>query len=856
MKRLTLLILTLILFPVIKNFSQSNLRLDDFEAFRTSVANLSPSGLQHMYPRPSEAYYKGFSIPLNSNEALYLDSAIIKLGLTEGELNLLKQNRFFVSERMSFNSFGDAFYNVYSKDLPVFVTTDAILFALHKSYDEILKTLEREIMGSNLEIFLQSLFDNIQGLFDKYGQNEKLSQPLHDVALYITVANSLIKDKLQLGLPVDEVKLTEIWNDINAKQMNSVSLFANHLRNIDFSQFTVRGHYVFSADDQMRNLKSLEPYFRTMMWLGRIDFFLTPPPKNPSEPDWTEEDIQRMNFGAFLLNELFQSSNKLSLFLQNEQIINYLVGESDNILPSEYQGILDSLGINSAGQLLDETIYTAYKNALTNNPEFEQEILSDFFIMNPDSDKPDELPISFRLSGQRFILDSYILGNMVYDRLIVNGHKIMRMIPHPFDALFALGNNDVLPLLEDELTRYPYSGQLATMRFLVDSKANNFWEGSLYNVWLNSIRCLNPKQNETQPLFMKTAAWHQEKINTQLASWAQLRHDNLLYAKQSYTGGTMCSYPFSYVEPYTEFYKCIKQFAQNAEIFFYQLPQVRYSVVKIVDCFRNFADVSGKLEILANKELENAEFSSDEKRWLKSMLYKEPQECGTPPFSGWYPHLFYEPNRSNESDYTIADIHTQPTDEFGNPIGKVMHVGTGKINLGVFIADCPGSRNPMVFVGPVMSYYQTETESFKRLTDQEWTGFVLNDKLSGCPDWTNIYLADKFGETRTKGAELPSKLYTSIKKEISVFASPVTVSVFPNPFHDQFGVQLLLKNKAQISFSLFNSGGILIQNIPDVEFLGGLNSFNINIKQQSPGIYFLKVDVEGHKSQGLKLFKQ
>ena len=64
---------------------------------------------------------------------------------------------------------------------------------------------------------------------------------------------------------------------------------------------------------------------------------------------------------------------------------------------------------------------------------------------------------------------------------------------------------------------------------------------------------------------MKTAAFWQEKMNTQLASWAELRHDNLLYAKQSYTGGTVCSYPYSYVEPFPEFYQSLKDFANSAK---------------------------------------------------------------------------------------------------------------------------------------------------------------------------------------------------------------------------------------------------------------------------------------------------
>ncbi len=35
----------------------------------------------------------------------------------------------------------------------------------------------------------------------------------------------------------------------------------------------------------------------------------------------------------------------------------------------------------------------------------------------PNTD-PVELPISYRLCGQRFIIDSYIFSNVVYDRIV------------------------------------------------------------------------------------------------------------------------------------------------------------------------------------------------------------------------------------------------------------------------------------------------------------------------------------------------------------------------------------------------------------------------------------------------------
>ena len=38
-----------------------------------------------------------------------------------------------------------------------------------------------------------------------------------------------------------------------------------------------------------------------------------------------------------------------------------------------------------------------------------------------------------------------------------------------------------------------------------------------------------------------------------------------------------------------------------------------------------------------------------------------------------------------ESDHLVADMHTIPTDCAGNIMGWVKHVGTGPINLGVFV---------------------------------------------------------------------------------------------------------------------------------------------------------------------------
>jgi hypothetical protein len=352
---------------------------------------------------------------------------------------------------------------------------------------------------------------------------------------------------------------------------------------------------------------------------------------------------------------------------------------------------------------------------------------------------------------------------------------------------------------------------------------------------------------------MKTAAWQQEKMNTQLASWSQLRHDNLLYAKQSYTGGTGCSFPYSYVEPYPEFYARLKQFAKNAGDFFSQLPAANPELYSIVEFFPHFEEVMEKLEILAEKQLNKIPFSTEENDWLKSMLFVE-GGSGMPPYSGWYTNLFYDKWDAAEGDFTVVDVHTQPTDEAGNVVGYVLHTGIGKVNLGVFVANNPLAHNElMAYVGPVMSYYEKITDNFHRMTDQEWEKLVQDNKLPKRPEWTNIYLAGKKGDAQEKGAELPSKLYTS---SINIGVSKPEIVAYPNPVTNQLTLKISTQENIKGEISIFNSTGILIKQTGAEYFASGINTTQISFDELSEGLYLVKVSLNGTKSSVLKVIKK
>ncbi|MBN1577082.1 MAG: DUF3160 domain-containing protein [Chitinispirillaceae bacterium] len=776
--------------------------------------------------QPASPYYSSIIKATSGVRCDFLDSIGEKYSLTSAELSLLAKNGFMATERVGYTSFGRALHDMYAKDLPVFLTTDAVLYAMHKSYDDILMVVEQNVLLPEIKSILSSLYNGIPALVASYVEGTPLlDSALRDVDLYVTMALSLAENVKKAPHFVSTGLIDTVWNAVAGEQMSFMPLFSKTERKLDFSQFTVRGHYTRTP--------SLRNYFRAMMWLGRIDFLLTV----SSHEMWDPSDPRRMSMGACLLNELIDRVSVRQGIAEIDRMLALFVGESDDLTPAELLDITDRSHVADASALLADTTYALFQKNIAEDPRSEQKILSDFITMNGADSVPDTLPVSFKILGQRFIIDSYVFSNVVYDRIVHNGRKIYRMMPDPLDAMYALGNDDALPLLKNELEIYPYGAQLNNLRYLIDAYKPDFWQQSLYNTWLQAIRLLKPDDDRPGlPLFMKTTAWHQEKLNTQLAAWSELRHDNLLYAKQSYTGGSECSFPHSYIEPYPEFYRQIGVFADNAAACFTDAYQSG-----IRTYFANLKSVMCRLDTLAQKELSGTAFSDSEKVFLQKMLFIE-TGSGAPPFSGWYADMFFNNEVVADSDYIIADVHTQPTDEGGGVVGNVLHVATGKINLGVFIAPSPSNNfAPMAYVGPVFSYYEKITGNFLRLTDENWTASVLKDSLPRRPDWVNSFLADNAG-----AALPPGRTLDGVEYSVGTIAGPKTMNV-AHPFlsinnHSRpMTAVFTIPEVSDVKLSVYNQRGQLVCRRTAEHRNAGAHSMRLNTGAMTPGLYLVEL---------------
>jgi hypothetical protein len=734
---------------------------DAYREYLRTHEGVAASSVLTEFPSPvfDAAMPRGESMPA------YFDSVVAKFGLTADEQDILLTQGVMSTERLSTSDFSWGYYDIWEKDLPVLITTDAILHALHTSFDRILRNVEASMIGK-LTALLDSLhLVGLPRLHARFGADPRMLPMLRDVDLYLTVARNLLSWGVpQSRYPENRGTTAKLLSLIDGAQPASVALFGETPRELDFSQFTPRGHY---ADDP-----TLTRYFKTMIWIGRTEFVLAPP-----EPDaagaFPETDVQRQTIDACLLDEALRSDSSIVALRCIDNLLRSFIGEQDNVTVDRLAEFRAALGIARADMLLDDQTFRRWRDALRGQSWSEQRINAQILATDPMGTSPTRPPSVFLLLGQRFMIDSYLLQNVVYDRILDGGVKVPRMLPSPLDALFALGNNAAGQLMAEDIDRYRYGRNLSGLRYLVDTQPAEFWRSSLYNLWLDGIRALNPPENlDGLPAFMRTAGWWQQKMNTQLASWAQLRHDNLLYGKQSFSGGFFCSYPYGYVEPVPAFFRAMAEYGRQGAAHYSNV-----GLSHVVSYLASFAARMDTLYEIATKELRGAALSSQEEKFIRTFLFA--RESCVPVLDGWFLKLFYPPEQESQRSCVVADVHTAPTDAQGNPVGWVLHAGTVPNTFGFVIAPS-GEGRQSVYIGILLSYVEHVTTNFTRLSDEEWEESMWGGHSWPRPDWTALYLADTLGRKRSPA---PSLRAASSELPSSTAAhTAVTISqVYPNP---------------------------------------------------------------------------
>lgn len=622
-----------------------------------------------------------------------------QFAFTASEANLLRQNHFVVSPRRSQGGTGyREMYDIYNEarelGFPILVTTDAMLHTFHLVFDRVLKTCEEQRFYGWLEALLAALYE------ESRAQQTAATDTLAQWALwrnleYLNVARRLLDSTY---VPAATIGLYQQELDLIRQHLpfTPSPIFEY---DEDYTQYIVRGHYTQSD--------SLRHYFQSMMWLGRMTF---------------DRDSLKFSLSAILLTQALyrtQVNGRPSFAVWDDiyQPTVFFVGKSDDIGPEQYLQI--------ANEVYGQNYLDSPPNQLA-----DRNLLSQFGQMaqalpGPKIEYPGQ-PAGFRIMGQRFIPDSYVLDELVFDKL-----PDLRVMPTGLDVMAVLGSARALELLQQtpDWTMFPsYPVKLDSLRREFANYADTTWAQNVYWNWLYCLMPLLYPKGEGYPDWMQTAAWLDKDLLAALGSWAELRHDTILYAKQSGTETGMRPEAVGkqgYVEPNPHLYArlaALTLFMQTGlasrDLLF---PQFATSLQRL-------HNVLTQLQAISEKELEGRPLSAEDYATILTIgnALEEIVEFAERSAGGPRPD-------NKDAMPVIADVHTDANS------GTVLEEGVGYPYCVYAICSIAGQL--VIARGAGFSHHEFVWPSTDRLTDEAWRE-MLQTNAPPPPQWSASFLAE------------------------------------------------------------------------------------------------------------------
>ncbi len=577
----------------------------------------------------------GYTLPINSENIANSD-VLSQLSVSTNAISLIEQNGFAVIE----HSFGTSDSNcedmvqpyryLRGKNIPLFLTADTLLHLYHIQFDETLKDIEEREFCTDINDLTSALLADALASYEIYSGD--LKEAAKRNIAYLSAAKKLIDPNSQVPELVTDLVTGEL-SKIEAHEgfyPSDIFIYSE-----DYSQYVPRGHYTRS--------EQLKRYFKTLIWYGRISFLLKGSDSfgqttaNGALISVYDAKIQTMQ-AVMLANALDTVQVGLrtgrEIWERLYSVTAFYVGLADDLTPYEYLEAVDKVfGINfipidleDPNKFLELKVELALMRspkiyggtgAIIILPPYTEESLNDVL----------EMTKGMRFMGQRFIPDSYMFQNLVYPKVgdytgnpeyipftyFIGG----REYPRGLDVMALLGSLQAQEILieEGDTDYIDYWTQFDKLQSEFNAMDVNDWNQNLYWSWLYTLKSLMNEFSEGYPGFMRTRAWQRKELNAALASWTELRHDTILYAKQSYTpgrGGGLPT-PMGYVEPVPEFYGRLLTLTTMTKL---GLKNMNALSVDALARLENFENILNNLLEITNKELTNQPLSIEDNAFI------------------------------------------------------------------------------------------------------------------------------------------------------------------------------------------------------------------------------------------------
>ncbi|MFW5866890.1 MAG: DUF3160 domain-containing protein [Armatimonadota bacterium] len=603
-------------------------------------------------------------------------------------------------------------------DAANFITVDSMLQAWHVFFGFSLRTLEQEKLAPAALEMTEALVEGAAAQLAEAPEGE-LAQTASRNLAYFAIARRLLDPSATVPEAVGDLVARELAL-IEAHEGRAESPLLGVT--IHYSQFNPRGHYTRTEE--------LARFFRAMMWFGLVGFNL-----DSDNIDTARAHTRQALLMTKLLSEDQQARGPWERI---SDAIDFFVGGADDLGFREYLPVarevfgealpLEELATEAK---LDEFIARARAELAAPEiaPFFHEADASGELVGQP---KPQGR--QFRLLGQRFIPDSWVMQQLVSPLVGEPGPETARDVPMGLDVMAALGSDRAREILTEQYNQdrfANYESQLAEVTAEMERKPESTWRSNMYWGWLYSLRPLLQEPGEGYPTFMHSTEWLDKELNTSLGSWAELRHDTVLYAKQSGAemGAGPMGAPKGYVEPYPEVFARLAWLAWHSREMLAAndlLPE------SLDEPYRKLEDTLLFLKGIAEKQLTGVARTAEEYDRIQyfggelerlTLTVTEGGEGAT----NW----FSIENETDRNMAAIADVHSF--------FDQVLQVGVGPAYRIYVVVPHPDGEL-QITKGGCFSYWEFHWPASDRLTDEKWQAMLASGEAPPRPEWTGSFI--------------------------------------------------------------------------------------------------------------------
>jgi hypothetical protein len=589
---------------------------------------------------------------------------------------------------------------LYEDGTPVFVTTDVAYHLVHLAFSKVLRTTEERTLLPVLETLLADLDaataaqrTELAGtdLADASARAEQLVEAAAELAeVDVGELGPLAAKEVALARAADQVTASPILGFGPCDPTQSPEGCVN------YALLRPRGHYTRSAD--------LERWFRSMALLGVLGASLDQP--------------NAMQVQLLVARAIASDPSLRDRWTRIYEPTAFMVGAADDYTPLELAAVADTLipgWADDPARLADIDAMRKLAEGLRARREV---------LIDPEA-------ASVRVMGVRFVIDAYALDQLAWPNVGDPPVDQRRVKVSALDVAASMGS-PLAEQLQREAGQFEYTNygsQLKAMQDLFAERSQRDWAATVYDAWLWALMPQWSSKGEPYPPVMRTAEWEAKSLQTGLASYAELKHDTILYAKQGFAAEGEVQRPFEprhWVEPDPV---AFGRLDAVVDLLADGLSERGLLTDESRTLLTELSGVLERLQRLAEEELGGRAISDDDNAWLETI--------GSTIEAFWLrtadtDPATLQPSSSDQDAAVIADIFTTTF--------EALEVATGRIDTIYVLVPNDEGRFELA-QGGVYSSYEFWQPAAQRLTDEEWRAMLDGGTQPERPAWQDSFLA-------------------------------------------------------------------------------------------------------------------